>query len=77
MFNRSRRTTVLENYRETEKAVLDAILGKGYDKRIRPSGQNTTGMPHSTSFILKVDLLKPNWSMLLKKVKIYHNSLLY
>ena len=32
-----------ENYRETEKAVLDSILGKGYDKRIRPSGQNVTG----------------------------------
>ena len=25
---RSRRTTVRENYRETEKAVLDAILGQ-------------------------------------------------
>ena len=42
---RSRRTTIKENYRETEKAVLDSILGKGYDKRIRPSGQNITGMP--------------------------------
>jgi len=40
--NWSRRTTVRENYRETEKAVLDAILGQGYDKRIRPSGQNST-----------------------------------
>ena len=39
---RSRRT-IKENYRETEKAVLDSILGKGYDKRIRPSGQNITG----------------------------------
>lgn len=28
MLNRSRRTTVRENYRETEKAVLDAILGQ-------------------------------------------------
>ena len=41
-FFRSRRT-IKENYRETEKAVLDSILGKGYDKRIRPSGQNITG----------------------------------
>jgi len=39
-----RRTSVKENYRETEKAVLDSILGKGYDKRIRPSGQNITGI---------------------------------
>ena len=38
------RRTVKENYRETEKAVLDSILGKGYDKRIRPSGRNFTGM---------------------------------
>ena len=37
------RRTIKENYRETEKAVLDSILGKGYDKRIRPSGQNITG----------------------------------
>ena len=40
---RSRRPSLRENYRETEKAVLDAILGQGYDKRIRPSGINTTG----------------------------------
>ena len=31
------------NYRQKEKQVLDAILGKGYDKRIRPSGRNDTG----------------------------------
>ena len=37
------RRTIKENYRETEKAVLDSILGKGYDKRIRPSGRNFTG----------------------------------
>ena len=42
LYYRSRRT-IKENYRETEKAVLDSILGKGYDKRIRPSGQNITG----------------------------------
>jgi len=41
----SRRVTVKENYRETEKAVLDSILGKGYDKRIRPSGRNITDGP--------------------------------
>jgi len=39
------RRTLKENYRETEKAVLDSILGKGYDKRIRPSGQNVTDGP--------------------------------
>ena len=42
-FYRRSRRTIKENYRETEKAVLDSILGKGYDKRIRPSGQNITG----------------------------------
>ena len=31
------------NYRQKEKQVLDDILGKGYDKRIRPSGKNDTG----------------------------------
>jgi len=32
------------NYRQKEKAVLDEILGHGYDKRIRPSGKNDTGV---------------------------------
>ena len=32
-----------ENYRQREKQILDDILGKGYDKRIRPSGKNYTG----------------------------------
>ena len=35
------------NYRQKEKQILDSILGKGegkgYDKRIRPSGNNDTG----------------------------------
>ena len=31
------------NYRQKEKQVLDSILGKGYDQRIRPSGRNDTG----------------------------------
>lgn len=48
---RSRRT-IKENYRETEKAVLDSILGKGYDKRIRPSGQNITGKTKRMLFIV-------------------------
>ena len=48
---RSRRT-IKENYRETEKAVLDSILGKGYDKRIRPSGQNITGKTKMMLFIV-------------------------
>jgi len=39
------RRPVKENYRETEKAVLDSILGRGYDKRIRPSGKNKTDGP--------------------------------
>ena len=31
------------NYREEEKKILDSILGKQvYDKRIRPSGLNST-----------------------------------
>jgi hypothetical protein len=33
------------NYRQKEKQVLDSILGKGYDKRIRPSGKNDTDGP--------------------------------
>jgi hypothetical protein len=33
-----------ENYRQREKQILDDILGKGYDKRIRPSGKNYTGI---------------------------------
>ena len=32
------------NYREEEKKILDSVLGpKVYDKRIRPSGINSTG----------------------------------
>ena len=59
-----------ENYRETEKAVLDSILGKGYDKRIRPSGQNITG---NSYFVFLLYIVKhivheqakgiPNWKM--------------
>ena len=41
MFFRSRLQKV--NYRQKEKQVLDSILGKGYDQRIRPSGRNDTG----------------------------------
>ena len=52
---RSRRT-IKENYRETEKAVLDSILGKGYDKRIRPSGQNITGKT-KTMFLFSLAMI--------------------
>ena len=38
------------NYRQKEKQVLDDILGKGYDKRIRPSGKNDTGKTVHDSF---------------------------
>lgn len=32
------------NYRAEEKKILDSVLGpKVYDKRIRPSGKNSTG----------------------------------
>ena len=32
------------NYREEEKKILDSVLGPTvYDKRIRPSGINSTG----------------------------------
>ena len=32
------------NYREEEKKILDSVLGPAvYDKRIRPSGINSTG----------------------------------
>lgn len=32
------------NFREREKQILDKILGPGnYDRRIRPSGINSTG----------------------------------
>jgi len=46
------RRPVKENYRETEKAVLDSILGKGYDKRIRPSGRNFTANGDGPSIII-------------------------
>ena len=47
LFFRSRIEKV--NYRHKEKQILDNILGKGidgtgYDKRIRPSGNNDTGL---------------------------------
>lgn len=32
------------NYRQEEKKILDSVLGpEVYDKRIRPSGLNSTG----------------------------------
>jgi len=32
------------NYRQEEKKILDSVLGPDvYDKRIRPSGLNSTG----------------------------------
>ena len=38
------------NYREEEKKILDSVLGPSvYDKRIRPSGINSTGK-HKMSF---------------------------
>ena len=42
-FRSQRRISEKVNYRQKEKAVLDEILGHGYDKRIRPSGKNDTG----------------------------------
>ena len=34
------------NYRQEEKKILDSVLGpEVYDKRIRPSGLNSTGKP--------------------------------
>ena len=33
------------NYREEEKKILDSVMGpEVYDKRIRPSGLNSTGV---------------------------------
>jgi hypothetical protein len=42
------------NYRQKEKQVLDSILGKGYDKRIRPSGKNDTGKIVTRQFADKI-----------------------
>ena len=46
------------NYRQKEKAVLDEILGHGYDKRIRPSGKNDTGT--SNDFLMFGHFLSRN-----------------
>ena len=47
------------NYREEEKKILDSVLGPSvYDKRIRPSGINSTGKH-------KMSLRKYKW---IKKV---------
>lgn len=36
------------NYRQEEKKILDSVLGPDvYDKRIRPSGLNSTGNSRS------------------------------
>ena len=36
------------NYRQEEKKILDSVLGAAvYDKRIRPSGINSTGKKNS------------------------------
>ena len=38
------------NYRQIEKQILDDILAaKVYDPRIRPAGENTTGMSNNIS----------------------------
>ena len=43
------------NFREKEKQILDKILGPAhYDRRIRPSGINGTGILSSSSFFLKM-----------------------
>ncbi|EFN64096.1 Glutamate-gated chloride channel [Camponotus floridanus] len=48
--SRCTQTQVKVNFREKEKQVLDNILGPGrYDARIRPSGENGTGLMLDTS----------------------------
>ena len=45
------------NYREEEKKILDSVLGPSvYDKRIRPSGINSTGKYKMSR--LKSELIK-------------------
>ena len=44
MFGQSRFRGKEVNYRQEEKKILDSVLGADvYDKRIRPSGINSTG----------------------------------
>ena len=46
------------NYRQEEKKILDSVLGSDvYDKRIRPSGLNSTGRDFLTKW---------TWSSLLE-----------
>lgn len=57
------------NYRQKEKQVLDDILGKGYDKRIRPSGKNDTDGPATINVniylrtISRIDDVKMEYSV--------------
>lgn len=40
------------NYREEEKKILDSVMAPdNYDKRIRPSGLNSTGEPKFPGFL--------------------------
>ena len=46
--NRFRKPEI--NYRAEEKKILDSVLGaEVYDKRIRPSGLNSTGKSNHSS----------------------------
>ncbi|KAB7504175.1 hypothetical protein Anas_09754 [Armadillidium nasatum] len=47
--------SVKHNYREKEKQILDDILGPGkYDKRIRPSGVNSTADGGATTVMINL-----------------------
>ena len=55
--NRFRKPEI--NYRQEEKKILDSVLGpEVYDKRIRPSGLNSTGKPMHCIYATEVQNLK-------------------
>ena len=55
--NRFRKQEI--NYREEEKKILDSVMGpEVYDKRIRPSGLNSTGKKSSNLYLFNSLTLK-------------------
>ena len=70
--NRFRKQEI--NYREEEKKILDSVMGpEVYDKRIRPSGLNSTGKKSSNFKPLPFQFPNPeNY-----EVRSYKNGLLH
>ena len=70
--NRFRQKKEEVNYRFEEKKILDSVLGSEvYDRRIRPSGLNSTGNIALISFGSPTGCLNMFWQSYLK---ICHGS---